>query len=266
MASLYSTAFPARNDHNLCVSSAPLIEIDPGKWSAASGLAGLGLRGTMSERHENLSSPLHPRRLHLIYSRPKRPGYHNSNVLPTSKTPTELIVANSAITTDRKAHVAAVPQQETPCSPGKSVILPPSPPPPTINQLTPLPSLQSNISTGIYTAAVSQALYDTSGLSWCGSGCGICYRLTSTGSAPCSSCGAGGASGQSIIVMATNLCPNSGNAQWCASPGGTNQYGFEYNFDVMAQSEVLGDNPVVDFEVVDCPGAAATDFAQCQCA
>ncbi|TVY24167.1 Endoglucanase-5 [Lachnellula hyalina] len=127
-------------------------------------------------------------------------------------------------------------------------------------------SWQSSIGTGIYTAAVSQALYDTGGLSWCGAGCGKCYQLTSTGSAPCSSCGTGGASGQSIIVMATNLCPNSGNAQWCASVGGTNDYGFEYHFDIMAQSEVLGDNPVVDFEEVTCPSAALTDYAQCQCA
>ncbi|TVY82287.1 Endoglucanase-5, partial [Lachnellula suecica] len=109
-------------------------------------------------------------------------------------------------------------------------------------------SWQSNLGSGVYTAAVSQALYDSGGASWCGSGCGKCYKLTSTGNAACSSCGAGGASGQSIIVMATNLCPNNGNAQWCPAVGGSNQYGYQYHFDIMSTSssipEVLGDNPV----------------------
>lgn len=127
-------------------------------------------------------------------------------------------------------------------------------------------SWQSGIAAGVYTAAGSQALFDSSGLSWCGAGCGKCYRLTSTGSAPCSSCGTGGAAGQSIIVMVTNLCPNNGNAQWCPTVGGTNQYGYSYHFDIMAQSEVFGDNPVVDFEEVTCPGTATSDYSQCQCA
>jgi hypothetical protein len=98
---------------------------------------------------------------------------------------------------------------------------------------------QSSIGSGIYTAAASQSIYDSGGLSWCGSGCGKCYQLTSTGNAPCSTCGSGGAAGQSIIVMVTNLCPNSGNAQWCANPGGSNQYGYQYHFDIMASSPVL---------------------------
>ncbi|KAI1263722.1 glycoside hydrolase [Xylariaceae sp. FL1019] len=119
---------------------------------------------------------------------------------------------------------------------------------------------------GFYTAAASQALFDASESSWCGSGCGTCYQLTSTGSAPCSSCGTGGASGQSIIVMVTNLCPNNSNAQWCPSPGGTNQYGYSYHFDINAQSEIFGDNPVVTFESVTCPSAAISDFASCECA
>lgn len=66
--------------------------------------------------------------------------------------------------------------------------------------------------------------------------------------------------------MASNLCPNNGNAQWCATVGGKNQYGFQYHFDIMASSPVLGDNPVVNFEETACPSAAASDFAQCQCA
>lgn len=46
---------------------------------------------------------------------------------------------------------------------------------------------------------------------------------------------------------------------------GNNQYGYQYHFDIMAQSEVLGDNVIVDFEETTCPGAASSDFAQCEC-
>lgn len=52
----------------------------------------------------------------------------------------------------------------------------------------------------------------------------------------------------------------------CLVPRGTNTYGYAYHFDIMAQSEVFGDNVVVDFEEVDCPSAAASDYAQCSCA
>ncbi|KAH8124082.1 non-ribosomal peptide synthetase [Trichoderma asperelloides] len=124
---------------------------------------------------------------------------------------------------------------------------------------------QLGISSGVYTAAGSQALYDTAGASWCGAGCGKCYNLTSTGEAPCSSCGTGGVAGQSIIVMVTNLCPNNGNAQWCPTVGGTNQYGYSYHFDIMAQNEIFGDNVVVDFEPVACPGQATSDWETCLC-
>ncbi|KAF9883670.1 hypothetical protein FE257_003054 [Aspergillus nanangensis] len=124
---------------------------------------------------------------------------------------------------------------------------------------------QLGISANVYTAAGSQALFDTAGASWCGAGCGKCYQLTSTGSAPCSGCGTGGAAGQSIIVMVTNLCPYNGNQQWCPNPGSTNTYGYGYHFDIHAQSEVFGDNVVVDFEPVACPGQATTDWETCVC-
>ena len=58
----------------------------------------------------------------------------------------------------------------------------------------------------------------------------------------------------------------SGNAEWCPTVGGTNDYGYSYHFDIMAQAEVFGDNPVVNFEEVDCPGQATTDWSQCVCA
>jgi endoglucanase len=65
--------------------------------------------------------------------------------------------------------------------------------------------------------------------------------------------------------MVTNLCPNNGNAQWCPAVGGANQYGYSYHFDIMAQSEVFGDNPVVEFEPVPCPGQAVSDWETCVC-
>ncbi|KAB5560100.1 glycoside hydrolase [Coniochaeta sp. 2T2.1] len=124
---------------------------------------------------------------------------------------------------------------------------------------------QAGIGSGIYTAAASPAIFGGSS-TWCGSGCGTCFRLTSTGSAPCSGCGTGGASGQSIVVMVTNLCPHAGNERWCANAGSTNNYGYQYHFDIQATSPVLGDNPVVNFEQVACPSQALTDYKQCQCA
>ncbi|GAM37971.1 endoglucanase [Talaromyces pinophilus] len=121
-------------------------------------------------------------------------------------------------------------------------------------------SWQLGISSGVYTAAGSQAFFDTAGATWCGAGCGKCYNLTSTGSSPCNGCGLGGVAGESIIVMVTNLCPYNGNQQWCPQVGGTNQYGYSYHFDIMAQSEIFGDNVVVNFEPVACPGQATSDW------
>lgn len=162
----------------------------------------------------------------------------------------------------KKEHVVAVPAPAP--FPGRFVHLPD----PHVN-VFPLPSnrpLQLGIATGVYTAAGSQALFDTDDSSWCGAGCGTCYQLTSTGSAPCSSCGTGGDAGDSIIVMITNLCPNDSNAQWCPAVGGENDYGYSYHFDINAESEVFGDNPVVNFESVTCPSAAISDYSQCVCA
>jgi endoglucanase len=65
--------------------------------------------------------------------------------------------------------------------------------------------------------------------------------------------------------MVTNLCPNNGNEQWCPAVGGTNQYGYGYHFDIMAQGEVFGNNPVVEFEPVPCPGQAVSDWETCAC-
>ncbi|RAO73543.1 uncharacterized protein BHQ10_009555 [Talaromyces amestolkiae] len=128
-----------------------------------------------------------------------------------------------------------------------------------------LDSWQLDVSTGVYTAAGSQALFDTDDSSWCGGGCGKCYNLTSTGSSACNGCGEGGVAGESIIVMVTNLCPYNGNEVWCPSVGAKNNYGYSYHFDIMAESEVFGDNVVVNFEPVTCPGQAASDWETCTC-
>jgi len=126
-------------------------------------------------------------------------------------------------------------------------------------------SWQAGITSGVYTAAGSQALFDSGGSSWCGAGCGKCFQLTSTGVAP-SGQGTGGAAGQSIIVMVTNLCPTNGNAMWCPPPGQSNQFGFSVHFDIMSNGNFIWDNAIVNYTQVACPSQAASDFQQCQCA
>ncbi|KAL2861049.1 RlpA-like double-psi beta-barrel-protein domain-containing protein-containing protein [Aspergillus lucknowensis] len=117
----------------------------------------------------------------------------------------------------------------------------------------------------VYTAAANQALFDTQMEHWCGSGCGTCYRLTSTGVSSCETCGTGGEQGKSITVMVTNLCPYAGNEQWCANPRQLNAYGYPYHFDIMGGSGVFGDNVVVEFEQVECPNEARMSWAGCEC-
>ncbi len=65
--------------------------------------------------------------------------------------------------------------------------------------------------------------------------------------------------------MVTNLCPYDGNAVWCPPVGGTNEYGYSYHFDIMAQEIIFGDNVIVDFEPVACPGQATSDWDTCVC-
>ncbi|KAL3473217.1 RlpA-like double-psi beta-barrel-protein domain-containing protein-containing protein [Aspergillus californicus] len=126
---------------------------------------------------------------------------------------------------------------------------------------------QYGISENLYTAAANQAIFDQpSGMEhWCGSGCGKCYRLTSTGASSCETCGTGGAAGKSITVMVTNLCPFVGNEQWCPNPGQLNAHGYGYHFDIMGGHDVFGDNVVVEFEEVACPGLAAAKWGTCEC-
>ncbi|KAG8874078.1 hypothetical protein FRB98_008663 [Tulasnella sp. 332] len=85
----------------------------------------------------------------------------------------------------------------------------------------------------VYTAAGSQALFGSG--TWCGSGCGNCYVLTSTGVSPPGE-GTGSAVGSSIIVAITNLCPYNGNEVWCPNTGNTNQFGYGAHFDINNES------------------------------
>ncbi|KAL4862337.1 hypothetical protein BDV12DRAFT_207302, partial [Aspergillus spectabilis] len=125
---------------------------------------------------------------------------------------------------------------------------------------------QYGISTSVYTAAANQALFDSGGMEhWCGTGCGKCYRLTSTGVSTCETCGSGGEQGKSITVMVTNLCPFAGNEIWCPNPGQLNPAGYAYHFDIMGGQGVFGDNVVVEFEETACPGDAGVRWGTCEC-
>ncbi|KAL4938148.1 RlpA-like double-psi beta-barrel-protein domain-containing protein-containing protein [Aspergillus oleicola] len=126
---------------------------------------------------------------------------------------------------------------------------------------------QYGITHGVYTAAASQALFDPAGPQnhWCGSGCGKCYTLTSTGVSTCPECGAGGEMGKSITVMVTNLCPYQGNENWCPNPGELNPAGYGVHFDIMGGVGVFGDNVVVEFKEVPCPIAAGGKWGTCEC-
>ncbi|KAG8996462.1 hypothetical protein FRB94_008258 [Tulasnella sp. JGI-2019a] len=124
----------------------------------------------------------------------------------------------------------------------------------------------------IYTAAGSQALFGSG--TWCGSGCGNCYVLTSTGTSPPGE-GTGSAVGSSIMVAITNLCPYAGNENWCPNVGSTNAYGYGAHFDINTASgnggwSSLGwNNPIVDYEPIACPSPLPTLYANaatCECA
>ncbi|CEN60979.1 hypothetical protein ASPCAL07649 [Aspergillus calidoustus] len=121
------------------------------------------------------------------------------------------------------------------------------------------------INNQVYTAAANQALFDPNMEHWCGTGCGKCYRLTSTGVSSCETCGIGGEHGKSITVMVTNLCPYILNEQWCPNPGQLNPYGYAYHFDIMGGAGVFGDNVVVEFEEVACPVEAGLKWDTCDC-
>jgi hypothetical protein len=83
------------------------------------------------------------------------------------------------------------------------------------------PNKQLNPVEGFYTAAASPSIFGDGAAvyGWCGSGCGRCFLLTSTGEPPCDGCGLGGRQGERILVMVTDLCPIGGNERWCVGDG-----------------------------------------------
>ncbi|ORY79843.1 RlpA-like double-psi beta-barrel-protein domain-containing protein-containing protein [Protomyces lactucae-debilis] len=116
---------------------------------------------------------------------------------------------------------------------------------------------------GIHFAAGSASIFDPKGEhTWCGSGCGTCFRLKSTGHAACQTCGTGSARGLTITVVVYDLCPagtepNSEQYHYCSPKGVSNSHGFKYHFDIHSSDFTVGghkwDNPVVDFEPIKCP-------------
>jgi len=116
------------------------------------------------------------------------------------------------------------------------------------------------------TAAGSPPIYGAG--TWCGSGCGKCYRLTPTavGTSPD---GTGATTTTSVIAKVTNLCPPDGNANWCSYD--INSYGYDAHFDLMDYNmnglvtSMGWNNPEVTYEEVDCASNGYLDWG-CECA
>lgn len=43
-----------------------------------------------------------------------------------------------------------------------------------------------------------------------------------------------------MTVGIIQLCPNNGNAQWCPTVGGKNQYGYAAHFDILSGGLING--------------------------
>lgn len=116
------------------------------------------------------------------------------------------------------------------------------------------------------TAAASAPIFGSG--TWCGSGCGKCFKLTPT-AAGASPDGTGAPDLTPLVVKVTNLCPYSGNENWCAYD--VNSFGYEAHFDLMdynmagVVSSMGWNNPEVTYEEVDCAANGYIDW-QCQCA
>lgn len=116
------------------------------------------------------------------------------------------------------------------------------------------------------TAAASAPIFGSG--TWCGSGCGKCFKLTPT-AVGASAEGTGAPALTPLVVKVTNLCPYSGNEQWCAYD--TNSFGYDAHFDLMDHnmaglvSSMGWNNPEVTYEEVDCDANGYSDW-NCQCA
>jgi len=117
-----------------------------------------------------------------------------------------------------------------------------------------------------YTAAGSQLLFDAvdTSSSWCGIGCGNCFKLTPTGGYIAGQGLAPSGDGLNpVVFMITNLCPYAGNEQWCPQVGGTDDYGYSAHFDLGNTNNQIYDtldwnNPEVTYEQVDCNTASTS--------
>jgi len=126
-----------------------------------------------------------------------------------------------------------------------------------------------------YNAAVNDTLFgiNTSTTAdeskWnCGSGCGRCFELTTTGKrADNDSWTPKPDENQTIKVVVTNMCPNYYN-KWCPLPGETSDYGYEYHFDLQnsfpdgsgswAGCNGTSCNAEVQFQEIECPDSVKT--------
>jgi hypothetical protein len=109
------------------------------------------------------------------------------------------------------------------------------------------------------TVAINEAWYGgiSSSQLYCGSSCGVCYKLCATGYSPA---GVGGTAGNCILTRVTDVCPSAGNAPWCnqASKTSGNGYGYSIHFDLANDNNQLAglgataDNPEVTVEAVSC--------------
>lgn len=116
------------------------------------------------------------------------------------------------------------------------------------------------------TAAASAPIFGSS--TWCGSGCGKCFKLTPT-AVGASVIGSGATTTNSVVAKVTNLCPYTGNEEWCAYD--VNSHGYDAHFDLMdfnmngLVSSMGWNNPEVTYEEVDCASNGYIDWG-CQCA
>jgi hypothetical protein len=115
------------------------------------------------------------------------------------------------------------------------------------------------------TAAANGAIYSTY-RSWCGMGCGQCFKISPTGYSPE---GSGTTKIEPLTIMVTNHCPKADNLKWCTSP---NAFGYLYHFDLMDKeregsvlSSLNWDNPEVYFELIQCPLEYYQNWKSCKC-
>ena len=122
-----------------------------------------------------------------------------------------------------------------------------------------------------YNAATNDRLYGINSIStprsdWnCGSGCGKCYRLTTTGRRSDNPSGSWNSSdmpvkGQTIDVVTTNFCPYTDNTTWCASVSnevGPTDTKYKYHFDLQNPNwkgcNGSACNAEVEFSEIKCP-------------